>query len=118
MDTSVLIDFLRRQQRRHCLFLQLVKKYDPAISFITAAELYSGKSSQTKEGSKTLKTLLSGLAIHFPDEALLKEAGVIRCKYNLSLADSFIASLALRLKAPLATLNTKDFVKIKGLKLL
>ena len=118
VDTSVLIDFLRQPQKQGCLFLQLAKKYDLAVSFITIAELYSGKSSQNQEGIKILETLLSGVAVHFPDGELLKEAGTLRCAYNLSLADAFIAALALRLKIPLSTLNTKDFLKIKDLTLL
>ena len=118
VDTSVFIDFLRRPQKQSCLFLQLAKKYDIAVSFITIAELYSGKSSQTAEGRKILETILSGVAVHFPDKELLKEAGNLRCAYNLSLADAFIAALALRLGISLSTLNTKDFVKIKELKLL
>jgi predicted nucleic acid-binding protein len=47
-----------------------------------------------------------------------KESGILRRDFGLSLGDSFIAQLAIKENLVLATLNKKDFEKIKEIRLL
>ena len=46
-----------------------------------------------------------------------KLSGEIKRKFGLFLADAMVAACAINNKAVLSTLNTKDFKKVKGLKI-
>ncbi len=48
----------------------------------------------------------------------MEKAGKIRREVEISLIDAIIAASALELNLSLATLNKKDFKKIKGLALI
>lgn len=117
IDTSLLIDHLRVKNKIKSRYALLLEEYDPVASFIVVSELYSGKSSQIEIHRKEIKNILIGIAIELPDVELAKFAGDLRSKYDLSLGDAFIAALALQLNLPLATLDVRDFGRIKGLKL-
>ena len=116
-DTSVLIDFLRAKEADKSLFYQLNQENYLIISLITVAELYSGKSAQTKSGKTRLNSVFEGLEIKIPDMEDAIRAGEIRYRYQLGIMDAFIASLALKLNIPLITLDQKAFSRIKNLKL-
>ena len=116
-DTSVLIDFLRAKEADKSLFYQLNQENYLIISLITVAELYSGKSAQTKAGKTRLNSVFEGLEIKIPDMEDAIRAGEIRYRYQLGIMDAFIASLALKLNIPLITLDQKAFSRIKNLKL-
>ena len=115
-DTSVLIDFLRAKEADKSLFYQLNQENYLIISLITVAELYSGKSAQTKSGKTRLNSVFEGLEIKIPDMEDALRAGEIRYRYQLGIMDAFIASLALKLNIPLITLDQKAFSRIKNLK--
>ena len=117
VDTSVLIDFLRRRDAESSVYFRLVEKGEISISLITVAELLSGSSAQTLRGKKYLDKLLQGVRIHAPNFKQAQIAGKLRFKYNISLMDAFVAALAMDQKLPLASLDLKTFKKIKGLKL-
>lgn len=116
IDTSVLIEFLRVNNRPTVYEGILDKGYSPIISFITVAELWAGKSVwEDKKIRRIVIKLISGATVVYPNFDLLKQAGKIRAKYGISLVDCFIVALALEKKLPLVTLNKKDFKPIKGL---
>ena len=118
LDTSVLIDFLRRKDKERSLLIKVNHLgYSPAISFITHTELFSGKSIwQKKKAKRELEALLSGLEIILLNLQLSQRAGKIRARYQIGLIDAIIAACAIEEKLSLVTLNVKDFKKIKGLK--
>lgn len=120
LDTSVLIDFLRRKDREKSLLVEIARLgYSPAISLTTHTELFSGKSVwQKKRAKKELEVLLSGLEIILVNEQVSLMAGKLRARYQIGLIDAIIAACAIEQKLPLLTLNVKDFKKIKGIKLL
>lgn len=120
LDTSILIDFLRRKDKERSLLVKINRLgYSPAISLITHTELFSGKSIwQKKRARRELEALLSGLEIILFNQQDSQRAGKIRARYQISLVDAIIAACALEEKLSLVTLNIKDFKKIKGLKLL
>lgn len=119
IDTSVIIDFLRQPKREDTLQIDLEKSGIPLfISIVTHTECYSGKSVWEKEKAKVaLKVLLDGIKILPLEEKLSHKAGKIKAYYNTDTIDAIIAATAISHKLTLATLNTKHFEKIKGLKL-
>ena len=116
-DTSILIDFLRAKLPEKSIFFNLNQNNNFIISLITITELFSGKSAQTKYGKDRLNSLLGGIEIRIPDMEDAIRAGEIRYKHQLSVADAFVAELALKLNFPLATLDIKAFNRIKKLEL-
>ena len=119
LDSSILVDFLRLKDKKSTLFYKLVSQnYQLHISLITHSELYAGKSVWEKKTAKDeLEFLLSEMRIINLDEALSKKAGEIKAKYGITLMDAIIAATAIVQKIKLATLNTRDFKRIKDLKI-
>ena len=100
--------FIKLQQDQTKLF----------VSIITHTECFSGKSIwEKKEAMEALNLLFSNLKILPLDEKVSQKAGEIRAYSSNNLGDAVIAATALVYKLELATLNIKDFAKIKGLKL-
>lgn len=118
IDTSVVIDFLRRRDAEKSVFARFSGKIKGLISLVTVAELYAGKSVQDDpEKKKRVETMLTGVEINIPTLDTARQTGTLRAKYQLSLADAFIAALAIESGLPLATFNKKDFAKVKELEL-
>lgn len=119
VDTSVLIDFLRREDKERTLFFKLTGlDCSLAISLVTHTELFSGKSVwQKKKAKKELEDLLSGLDVIFPNKKVSRLAGKFKAKYRVGLLDALIAAESIVSYLPLATLNVKDFKKIKEIKI-
>lgn len=111
LDASVVIDFLRTG--RDIVFADK----NLLISVVTVAELFGGESAQARgKQRELLDKFLGGVQIMFPTLADAKLVGKLKYIYRLSLGDAFVAVLALESKSALATLDRKDFEKIKGLK--
>lgn len=119
IDTSILIDFLRRKDKEKSLLFKLLRlNRQPAIALITHAELFAGKSVwRKKKARQELTDLIAGLEIILPNEEVSQLAGKFRAKYQINLLDAMIAAEAVISQLPLLTLNLKDFQKIRGLKL-
>lgn len=118
LDTSVIIDFLRRKEKEDTLLYKLSSE-DLYVSIVTHTELYSGKSVWEKnEARKELEALFSGITILPLLPVISKAAGKIKAyNHDRSLLDCIIASTALTQAIELVTLNTKDFETISELKL-
>jgi len=68
---------------------------------------------------EVLEKLLSNIEILPLEEKISKKAGQISASNNnLEIVDAIIAATAISHNLDLATLNIKDFHKIKGIKLL
>ena len=117
VDTSVVIDYLRRKDKENCLFARLRGVVDMVISFITVTELYSGKSSRNPKGMKLIEEIIASCETKLVGLEDAAKVGEIRRDYQLSLGDCFVAQLAMNEKLPLATLDKKAFAKIIGIKL-
>lgn len=119
LDTSIVIDSLRRKDKENSLLYEIVNN-DLYISIVTHTELYSGKSIwENKEAKKELEKFFSIVTILPLIEEISKQAGKIKAyNHDRSILDCVIAATAISHKLKLATLNIKDFEKIKGLKLL
>ena len=120
LDTSILIDFLRRKNKSDSSFVKLLqRKYQFYISIVTHTELFSGKTIWENEKLHLeIETLCSGLHILPLETEISKKAGEIRAKNNTTIINAIIAGTAINHGLSLATLNLKDFEDIKGLGLL
>lgn len=119
LDTSIIIDYLRRKDIKQTVLAGVVSAgYESAISIITHAELYAGKSVWEDQSlHNAVDKLCSGFTILPIDTHISKNAGKIRAYYQLSLGDAIIAATAIENDCELVTLNLKDFKKTQNLKL-
>lgn len=117
VDTSVVIDFLRKKDKQKSLYYKLATE-DLFISLITHTELYSGKSVWiSKTAQDELENLLSAVTILPLNTEISAKAGQIKANYNIDLIDSIIAATAITNNLELVTLNIKDFKPIPNLKI-
>jgi Predicted nucleic acid-binding protein, contains PIN domain len=118
IDTSIIIDHIRIYQKdKKTLFINLLEKYEEIyFCAISIAEIFSGKSAAKNE-EKIRQLFNLGEIINLTPK-LMEKAGKIRRETEISLIDAIIAASALELNLSLATLNKKDFKKIKGLALI
>ncbi|OGY10286.1 MAG: hypothetical protein A3F61_02045 [Candidatus Blackburnbacteria bacterium RIFCSPHIGHO2_12_FULL_41_13b] len=118
LDTSVVIDFLRKKEKTET-FLYKLSQEDLYISIITHTELYCGKSVwEKKEAQSSLEKIFSGMSILPLETQISQRSGKIKAyNHDRSILDCVIAATALHHKLQLVTLNTKDFEKIRGLKI-
>jgi len=57
IDTSIIIDYLRKQNKEKTLFWETINRFECFISSVTVFELYSG--AKTDEHVKALDIVLS-----------------------------------------------------------
>ncbi|HAI22324.1 TPA: hypothetical protein DCP77_00860 [Candidatus Collierbacteria bacterium] len=120
IDSSIIIEFLRTGKG---LWLRLVEEKEKntielIVPAVVVAELWSGKSVNDSKKERYLKRMLEITIVKELSENEAKMAGKIRRNFGVSLADAMVASCAMiNKKAELVTLNVKDFVKIKGVKI-
>lgn len=118
VDTSVITDFLRKNNKKESLFYKKVDEGESlAVSIITHTELYTGKGVwENQVAQKEMALLFSGLTILPLETNVSTQAGKLRAKYKIDLIDAIIAATALESKLKLITMNKRYFLTIKGLK--
>ena len=119
IDTSVLIDHLRRSQKEKTPFYQVALHHDYAISSITEFEFSVGS---TPRNHSFVEALLAELLVLPFDLSCAQVAAKIyrdlKAENQLvSLPDIFIAATAIAHDLQLLTLNLKHFERIENLKL-
>lgn len=122
VDTSVIIDYLRRTDKEISLFYKTFAKtkHKAYISLTTITELWAGKSLKNKKSINKVEKILKKSIILIPSVKTAKLAGTLirNTDYEVSYQDTQIASLALSNNLFVLTLNKKDFQKIKNVKIL
>ena len=122
VDTSVIIDFLCRKDKKKSVFYQVFSsgEHQPVIALVTISELWAGKSMGNEKTAGLVKKIVDDCEILFPDLKVAQKTGEILRKINYEVAfqDAQIAALARENKLLLLTLNKKDFRKIKGVRFL
>lgn len=118
LDTSVVIDFLRRKDKKAALLTNILDE-DLVISIATHTELFSGKGIwEKKESREKLDNFFTRVAVISLSVEISEKAGYIKAHgYCPDLLDSIIAATAMDNECMLATLNVKDFKDIPGIKL-
>ncbi len=121
LDSSIIIEYFRKQNKSKSVLYDLSEKYHFCISAITVFEIQIGL--KTEKQWEDYQILTSNMEILPVDELCIDEAvniyHFLKEQNNLlELSDLFIAATAKSNTLPLATLNVKHFEKVKGLELL
>ena len=118
IDTSIIVEHLRKQNRRKSILYNVASSYSLCTSTIVEFELYAGATDEQKRGD-ILAILNWCHLLPFTSEV----AGVAATIYRnlrtanrvIEIRDMFIAATALAYDLPLMTLNVKHFERIEHL---
>jgi predicted nucleic acid-binding protein len=121
LDTSVLIDYFRKQDKSKTLFYKLTEQYSVfVVSAITEYELYVGNSEGQNDFWNNFFAQITVLP--FDTESVKQSINIykqLKLKNKLiEIPDILIAGTAMKNKLPLATLNLKHFTRIDGLEII
>jgi len=121
LDTSILIDYFRKKDKAKTRLYELSDLYDGfVISAITEFEIYSGTKN---EQLLFWKQLLNEIPV-IPIDSMVVETAVRlnnqlkASRKQIAIADLFIASTAIYLTIPCASLNHKHFGRLNDLELI
>ena len=119
VDSSVLIDFLRRKDKKEAVFYKYLNRgVILASSEITVAEIFAGKSMEKEELIGLVEKMFKNMRLVFGSwEIAVKTGELLRKDKDLGFQDAWIAATALVKDWPVLTLNKKDFGRIPGVKL-
>jgi len=122
IDTNIIIDHLRLQEKEQSLLMKLASqlpKETLALSIISIQELYEGASTRDSQHEQYLLATISPLKILPYTYEVAQLAGQIARDLNhpIELADAAIAATTILNGASLQTINKKDFTDIKDLRL-
>lgn len=121
VDTSILIDLFRKTDKEKSELVKLVREgYSYCISAITEYEIYIGAHTGQLDFWTALLEKIDVLSF---DKNIAKVAVDINKKLKsdrkqIAIPDLFIAATAISRNIPIATLNTKHFDRVDGLKIL
>ncbi|MBN1433433.1 type II toxin-antitoxin system VapC family toxin [Candidatus Fermentibacterales bacterium] len=114
VDTDVLIDFLRGDERAAGFMDSHLGR--TSVSAISVAEVFAGVRSD--RDAEQIDALFSTMEILPVTAAIARQAGIYRGRYRAShgtgIADAVVAATAEAAHAQLATLNTRHFPMIEG----
>ena len=119
VDTSVVIDWLRRTDSENSLFYQLLSdQHELLVPVVVVAELFSGTGVwQYAEAKDRLEGTLSECQVLPLESDTAVLGGKLRVTHKIALLDALIAATAIQHNVELVTLNVKDFSKITELSL-
>ncbi len=120
-DTSIIIEHLRKEDKKRSVLYNLMLKYEICISSVTEFELLAGATNKQKQSD--IETVLGCFQIFpFSSEIASVAADIyqnLKSKNQLiEIRDIFIAATAEALNLPVATLNKNHFERIISLKLI
>lgn len=121
IDTSIVIEHLRKQNRRKSILYRIADNYALYASTIVEFELYAGATDGQKR--QDVQEILSWCTLlPFTSDTAAAAAALYRelkaANQLVEIRDIFIASTALTYTLPLMTLNVKHFDRIERLQLL
>ncbi len=124
LDTNICIYILKQQPASVIDYFEHYQIGELAVSAIAYGELIYGayKSARKIENLAKIEILMNTLKILSVDEDVVHHYGVIRQAMEvkgvvIGANDFWIAAHALSMQVPLATNNTKEFIKVPGLEL-
>jgi predicted nucleic acid-binding protein len=117
IDTNVIINYFKAEPRAVNFFEKYKNKNNFVISIITKIELTSYPNLIEEELLKIEKFLKEFIIIPV-DENIASICSYLRRKYKTKLGDAIIAATAIYYNSSLLTFNTRDFKKIKELKII
>lgn len=119
IDTSILIDHLRRSNKDRTVFFRAARRGECAVSAITEFEFRVGSTTANRDFVAALLELTPVLPF---DSACVRVATDIYRDLRagnrlIALPDLFIAATAIAYHLPLLTLNLAHFERVNGLTL-
>jgi predicted nucleic acid-binding protein len=120
LDTSILIDYFRKKNKRKTFFFELTKDYEFTVSVITKLEIFSGANDEQQEFWKQAfrRFQILPLGENEVDEATRIIKTLRSQNQIIELPDILIGATAKTHNLELATLNEKHFDRIKDLRLI
>lgn len=122
LDTSILIDYFRKKNKRNSYFYQLVaaNKYTYAVSVITEYEIYVGATEDQKEFWDLFFTQIK--SIEFDGQCAREAVGIqLELKKNnkmIAIPDLLIGATAKSNRLRIATKNIDHFKRIADLQII
>jgi predicted nucleic acid-binding protein len=121
IDTSIIIDHLRKKNKKNSQLYNIVGKHTLFISAITVFELYSGAINEQKK--QDISNVLEYVKILPFTKVTAQKSGEIYLSLRkenqvIETKDLFIAATALSHDFALMTLNLKHFKRVKELNIL
>ena len=121
IDTSILIEHLRKQNRRKSILYSIVDTHDLFTSTVVEFELYAGASNSQKR--RDVQEILSWCVVLPLTSDAAQAAATIYQQMRgtnqlIEVRDILIAAAALVHDLPLMTLNTNHFNRVSGLQVL
>lgn len=117
VDTSVFIDYLKGDERAAVCVIRARGSGGVVMHAVVAAELIAGVLNRSE--LRRTAALISTCRLVVPDESDVRRALRLLERHVLAdgidWSDCLIAASALRLGAPVVTLNTKHFRVVRGL---
>lgn len=120
LDSSVLIEYYRKQDKRRAWLFSLRKEQSLCVPAIVSYEVLRGATPATAD---FWEQLLAGFQIMDFDQAVARVAAAVYQDLRLrnqmiGAHDILIAATALRHSLPVATLNARDFTRIPALQVI
>lgn len=119
LDTSILIEYFRKKNKKNSAFYQLVdsKQYEFAVSVITYYEIYVGISQGQKDFWDKLFSKLIKIDFNSDCAKTAVEIQKQLKKRNkmIAIPDLFIGATAKHYGYRIATINVNHFERIDGL---
>ncbi len=116
INSDIFVDALRGAVGAKEVLKFLASQKEVFYSEISVAELMSSKAcddKKIKESTIKIFSVFRGIPV---DEKIVQQAAYFRRRYGLLLPDAIIAASAFQYRSDLLTGNTKDFSKIRELK--
>ncbi len=123
LDTNICIYIINDKPHHVLERFQFEDPGNVGLSSVSAAELaYGVANSGSTKNQRALEMFMSALTILPLDEQAIWEYGRIRCELErigqpIGGLDTMIAAHLISPKATLVTNNTKEFARVRGLRL-
>ena len=120
LDTSMLIDFYRKKDKRKTKFWSLSNEHIVfSVSAITHFEIYASLKGEQKTFWDNLfhDLIILPVNIDVSLQAVKIDADLKKARKQIAVPDLFIAATAVTNKLRCATLNKKHFERVNGLML-
>ena len=118
LDTSILIDFFRKENKENAILFSLSAKYKHFyVSVITEYEIFSGSTPTQQNFWETFFSKMNILTLdsNCTQQAVSIHKVLKRKNKMIEIPDLLIAATALTHQLPIATINKKHFERVEGL---
>ena len=115
IDTNIIIEYLRKQNKEQTQFVKLFKDYNLCLSVISVFELYNGAVNAKKYSD--IEIVCKNIEVIDIDLSISKKASAIYRKLRsqnklIEFRDILIGATAIEHKISIATKNKKHFNRL------